>query len=53
MNNNRMQIFTGRIFLMIIQDAVLKVLFTFQTNRAQTTQTGEAINDCEQQKEEL
>lgn len=48
-----MQIFTGRIFLMSIQDAVLKVLFTFQTNRAQTTQMGEAINDCKQQKEEL
>ena len=51
MNTNRMQIFTGRIFPMSIQDAVLKVLFTFHTNRAQTTQTGDAINDCKQQKE--
>ena len=48
-----MQIFTGRIFLMSIQDAVLKVLFTFQISRAQTTQTREIINDCKQQKGEL
>ena len=53
MNTNGMQIFTGRIFLMSIQDAVLKVLFTFQISRAQTTQTREIINDCKQQKGEL
>lgn len=53
MNTNRMQIFTGTEFFSRAFSMPFKVLFTFQTSRAQTTQTGEAINDCKQQKEEL